>query len=175
MGSFSWRLIERRRRRVRFKSRAKFSRIHAAEKQRPIPDDVTNRSMTVVWYQARIVSAVFDRDILALDEAGLLQPLTKSTEALCVPVRRLTVEKPNHRHPRLLRPHGQRLRRCCAAEQRDELAALHSITSSAVASSVGGTVRPSIRAVWWLMTSSNFDACTTGRSAGFAPLRMRPV
>ena len=33
----------------------------------------------------------------------------------------------------------------------------HSITSSAMASSVGGTVRPSIRAVWWLMTSSNFD------------------
>ena len=42
-GSFSWRLIERRRRRVRFKSRAKFSRIHGAEKQRPIPDNVTNR------------------------------------------------------------------------------------------------------------------------------------
>jgi hypothetical protein len=35
-----------------------------------------------------------------------------------------------------------------AAEQRDELAPLHSITSSARASSVGGTVRPSIRAVW---------------------------
>ena len=24
-------------------------------------------------------------------------------------------------------------------------------------------------------TSSNFDACMTGRSAGFAPLRMRPA
>jgi hypothetical protein len=42
----------------------------------------------------------------------------------------------------------------------------YSITSSARASSVGGTARPSILAVWWLMTSSNFDACTTGRSAG---------
>jgi hypothetical protein len=31
---------------------------------------------------------------------------------------------------------------CRAAEQRDELAPLHSITSSAMASSVGGTVRP---------------------------------
>ena len=51
----------------------------------------------------------------------------------------------------------------------------YSITSSAVASSVGGTVRPSILAVSWLMTSSNLLACTTGRSAGLAPLRMRPV
>ena len=33
--------------------------------------------------------------------------------------------------------------RCRAAEQRDELAPLHSITSSARASSVGGMVRPS--------------------------------
>jgi len=34
-----------------------------------------------------------------------------------------------------------------ATPPRDELAAFHSITSSAVARSVGGTVRPSIRAV----------------------------
>src|SRR5262245_53241467 len=74
-------------------------------------------------------------------------------------------------HPlALLRARRERPRRR-AAEQRDELAPLHSITSSAVASSVGGTVRPSIRAVWWLMTNSNFDACSTGKSAGFAPLR----
>ena len=51
----------------------------------------------------------------------------------------------------------------------------HSITSSALASSVVGTVRPSILAVWALMTSSNLDACTTGRSAGLAPLRIRPA
>jgi hypothetical protein len=36
-------------------------------------------------------------------------------------------------------------------------------------------VRPSILAVAALMTSSNFDACITGKSAGFAPLRMQPV
>ena len=51
----------------------------------------------------------------------------------------------------------------------------HSITSSARASSVGGTSRPSTRAVWRLMTSSNLLACTTGRSVGLAPLRMRPA
>src|SRR5262245_7935073 len=62
-----------------------------------------------------------------------------------------------------------------AAEQRDELAAFHSITSSVRASSVAGPLRPRVLAVWALMTSSNFDVCTTGRSAGFAPLRMRPT
>jgi hypothetical protein len=51
----------------------------------------------------------------------------------------------------------------------------YSITSSAIASSDGGTVMPSILAVWALMTKSNLDACTTGRSAGLAPLRMRPA
>ena len=51
----------------------------------------------------------------------------------------------------------------------------HSITSSARASSVGGTVRPSALAVLRLMTSSNLVGCTTGKSAGFSPLRMRPV
>src|SRR5262249_39573470 len=51
-----------------------------------------------------------------------------------------------------------------ATEQRDELAAFHSITSSAMASRVAGTVRRSIRAVGALMTSSNLLDCTTGRS-----------
>src|SRR5215471_3418191 len=45
--------------------------------------------------------------------------------------------------------------RCHTAEQRDELAAAdHSITSSARASSVGGTSRPSALAVLRLITSS---------------------
>ena len=41
----------------------------------------------------------------------------------------------------------------------------YSITSSAMASNVGGTVTPSIRAGWVLMTSSTLVDCTTGRSA----------
>src|SRR5262249_52410513 len=51
----------------------------------------------------------------------------------------------------------------------------HSITSSARASSVGGTVRPSALAVLRLMISSTFVDCCTGKSAGFSPLRMRPT
>src|SRR5215510_695263 len=48
----------------------------------------------------------------------------------------------------------------------------HSITSSARASSVSGTVRPSALAVLTLMTSSNVLGCSTGISAGFAPRRI---
>src|SRR5215831_2762856 len=64
---------------------------------------------------------------------------------------------------------------CRAPDQRDELAPSHSITPSARASSCAGTVRPSIVAVWALMISSNLVDCTTGKSAGLAPLRMRPT
>ena len=56
--------------------------------------------------------------------------------------RRAAAEKPDHRHRRLLRARRERPRRRRAAEQRDELAPLHSITSSARASSVGGHVEP---------------------------------
>jgi hypothetical protein len=48
----------------------------------------------------------------------------------------------------------------------------YSVTSSARASSVGGTVRPSALAVLRLMTSSNFVGCSIGRSAGFIPFRV---
>src|SRR5262245_32410705 len=62
-----------------------------------------------------------------------------------------------------------------AAEQRDELTAHHSITSSAMASSPGGKLRPNTLAVLRLITNSNLVDWTTGRSAGFSPLRIRPV
>ena len=50
----------------------------------------------------------------------------------------------------------------------------YSITSSAIASSIGGTSKPNALAVARLSTSSNFVGCITGRSAGFSPLRVRP-
>jgi hypothetical protein len=49
------------------------------------------------------------------------------------------------------------------------------ITSSAVANSVWGMVRPRVLAVLRLMTNSSLVALLTGRSPGFWPLRMRPV
>jgi hypothetical protein len=60
----------------------------------------------------------------------------------------------------------------CTAEQRDKLPPSHSITSSAVASSEGGMVRPIAFAVLRLITNSNFVGCSTGRSPGFAPLKI---
>src|SRR5207302_1871277 len=60
-------------------------------------------------------------------------------------------------------------------ERDDEPAPPHSITSSARASSVRGTVRPSALAVLRLMTSSNLVGCCTGRSAGLAPFRILPA
>ena len=61
------------------------------------------------------------------------------------------------------------------AKTRDELPALHSITSSALAFSVSGKVRPSALAVPRLIASSTFVTCCTGRSAALSPLRMRPT
>ena len=60
-------------------------------------------------------------------------------------------------------------------EQPQQTGYLQSITSSARASSEGGTSRPNIIAVAKLMTSSNLLACTIGKSAGFVPLSMRPA
>ena len=56
-----------------------------------------------------------------------------------------------------------------------DIGTVYSITSSAATSSLSGTVRPSILAVPALMTNSNLLDCTTGKSAGLTPLRMRPV
>src|SRR6202043_1850080 len=52
------------------------------------------------------------------------------------------------------------------------LASDHSITSSARARSVAGTVMPSALAVFILMTSWKRVGCSTGKSAGWAPLRI---
>src|SRR5262245_2651760 len=63
---------------------------------------------------------------------------------------------------RLLRARRQWPRHRRAAEQRDEHAPLrcsHSITSSAMASSLSGIWRPSVLAVLRLMASSNFVGC----------------
>src|SRR5262249_36369530 len=72
----------------------------------------------------------------------------------------------------LLRARRERPRRR-TTEQRDEVALVHSITSSARASTVAGTSRPSAFAVFRLITSSYLVGACTGRSAGFSPFKMR--
>ena len=51
----------------------------------------------------------------------------------------------------------------------------YSITCSARASRVGGTVSPSALAVFRLITNSKFVGCKTGISAGFEPFRICPT
>src|SRR5262249_1340807 len=79
-----------------------------------------------------------------------------------------SVQIRDHRGCCLLRARGERPRRRCA-EQRYELAPPHSITSSAIASSRSGTVRPSAFAVLRLMTNSNLVGRMTGRSPALLP------
>src|SRR5262245_14553281 len=120
-----------------------------------------------------------DSQVAAHRPTELLQPLQERCEASLVVgiVRIPRHEHTNPPHPlALLRPCRQRPSRRRAAEKADELASPdHSITSSARASSVGGTSIPSTLAVFMLMIRSIRVACCTGRSAGFSPLRMRPV
>src|ERR1700676_375276 len=119
--------------------------------------------------------AVFDHHIAAFDVTGFAQPFEKGRQGPRVSLRRLGVDKSDHRHRLLLRARCERPRGCRAAEKGDDLAPLHSITSSARPSSVSGKVMPSALAVLRLMYSSTLVASWTGRSAGFSPLRTRPV
>src|SRR6516164_4924472 len=59
-----------------------------------------------------------------------------------------------------------------AAEQRDELAACHSITSSARRRIEVGSSTPIVFAVFRLTANSKFAVCSTGSSAGCAPRRI---
>src|SRR5262249_42650537 len=61
-------------------------------------------------------------------------------------------------HPRLRPCHNRAACDSRAAEQRDERAAFHSITSSARPISGSGKVRPSVLAVLRLITNSTFTA-----------------
>src|SRR5262249_49134950 len=105
-----------------------------------------------------------------------VHPIQEGGDPLALDASCSRAEHPYRWQPcRLLRPRRERPCTRRAAEQRDERAASHSITSSARASSVGGTSRPIALGVGKLMTNWNLVDCTTGRSTGLAPLRMRPV
>ena len=69
-------------------------------------------------------------------------------------------------------PTSPSCRSCCAKAKRAQRTSIYSITSSAVARSVGGTVRPSAFAVLTLMTIKYFVGNWTGSSDGFAPRRI---
>src|SRR5262245_48839099 len=121
---------------------------------------------------AVIRPAIFDRHVPALGIAGLFQTLMESRQKRRIQAGRCAMKEPNHGHRRLLRARSERPRGRRAAEQRDELAPFHSITSSARPNTASGNERPSNFAVLRLMTSSTFVDWETGSSAGFSPLRI---
>src|SRR5262249_18848927 len=119
--------------------------------------------------------ASFDADVAAVGPTELCQSLEERRVADLTfrIIRGRGVQHTDPPHAAwLLRMRRERPRRR-AAEERDERAALHhSITSSASNCSALGTSMPSARAVCRLITNSNLVDCKTGRSAGFAPLRI---
>src|SRR2546429_6634126 len=92
-------------------------------------------------------------DVLAFEITEIAQPVAEG-----LPPGRVINDADTRDLPRLLRARRERPCGHRAAEQRDELASFHlrahSITSSARASRLSGTVRPSDFAVLRLMTSS---------------------
>src|SRR5262245_23911879 len=92
--------------------------------------------------------SIIDTDAAAIVPAQLLQHFAESLEIVLL--LNIFGERVEHADaPHALTLLRARHERPCgrAADQRDELPPPHSMTSSAVASSVGGTVKPSILAV----------------------------
>src|SRR5262245_31512114 len=122
--------------------------------------------------------ASLDHEVTTLNKADIGKPLPHTTQCLSIGTFRSDPEIANayplirlgKRHAKRcgLRPRGRR-----ATEQRDERAALHSITSSARASNLSGTSMSSAFAVPRLITRSNLVGSCTGRLLGFSPLRIR--
>jgi hypothetical protein len=79
---------------------------------------------------------LFDDDGSTLDVVQLPQSLSNGIKELRS-LGRADCDPPDPRHPcRLLRAYGKRIYRCRTAEQRDELAPLHLVTS--IGRHVGG-------------------------------------
>src|SRR5262249_39592378 len=116
--------------------------------------------------------AIFDCHAAACDEAGFFQPPQERSHEVIVLFLRPRAEITND-WKCLLRARRERPRRRRAADEHDELASFHSITSSARSGNAGGMFNPSTRAVLRLTTSSYLVGACTGNSPGFCPRRMR--
>src|SRR5262249_27923469 len=124
---------------------------------------------------AAIRPACIDPQVAALAPSQLAERLCErgvpglSLGVVCGEIR----EHADAPHPlALLRVRRERPAGRSTAKQRDERAAVHSITSSARASSIGEISRPRALAVMRLRTNSNLVGCSTGMSPGFAPRRI---
>src|SRR5216684_4954388 len=116
--------------------------------------------------------SVFNDDVLSLNPSKVTEPF----QECLVPERRVGAREGRQKsYPGdsllLLRARGKW--QYHAAEEHYELPPPHSITSSARSRNDSGIVRPSALAVLRLITSSNLVGCSTGKSAGLEPLRIR--
>ena len=142
--------------------------------------DKLNRNLGVA-VAAVLRPAILDRNSATLDPTEFAQSLHKSGSPQSVGRRCARPQEPDGRHLcRLLRARRERPCHCAAAENVDELAPTHgcasySITVSARRWNDCGNSIPSAFAALRLIANSNFVGCSTGRSAGFSPLRMRPT
>ena len=105
---------------------------------------------------------VAERERQSREEARLLDMIERNATA----AERLAVTIENLAKSELRRAAPSARCRCWAG-------LCQSTIRSARSSTDGGIVRPRALAVLRLMTSSNFVGSSTGRSAGFAPLRIR--
>jgi len=116
--------------------------------------------MVAAWPYCGVIQDIIDR----LNETG------SNTELRLLANRLRDGGSPPHLfrlRPRRERP-GRR-----AAEQRHELAAPHSITSSARSRIAVGSSMPMALAVFRFTTISNFVGCSMGKSEGVAPRAIR--
>src|SRR5262249_48657482 len=111
-----------------------------------------------------------DPYVAAVRPPELLECLPKCCDpGLCFPVvLGIAHQHADAPHSVGLRPRRERPRDR-TAEQRDELAAPHSITSSARSKKSRLMFKPRARAVLRLITSSNLTGCSIGKAAGLAP------
>src|SRR5262249_4593525 len=119
--------------------------------------------------------AVFDGDVFAFDKTRFFQTALECGHERSPFCGGWATKKADHWDSPMLRARRERPRGCRAAEQGDEVAPCHSITSSARASSAGGISRLSALAVLRFITRSYLVGYCTGRSAGFSPLKMRSI
>src|SRR5262245_9812401 len=137
--------------------------------------DLARRELAIVLFVA------FDIRCLDVIEgkipAFLIAQFGHPLEEICIKwgLSRLHTDKSDAQHLWVLLRTRRERPRGHATEQRDEFAPFHSITSSARTSNDCGIVRPRAFAVLRLITNSNFVGRSMGRSAGFAPLRMRSI
>jgi len=88
--------------------------------------------------------AIFNGHVLPFDVAGFLQAAPECSHEPSKGLGRCAVEKPDHRHRRLLRTRRERPRNSGAAENRDKLAPFHPlIPSPRIMGTIAGQARAS--------------------------------